>query len=657
MKRKLLSVSRSLALTTATFVGALCPALAQEFTLWQVDVCDKVFYDATPSPDCDVVKLSAASNEYESAQVGIRSEQALAGLVASLSPLRCDANGQTIPADALRVRQVGYVPLVHNTPMADAIITRKAPCDMPDPILEEPTFDLEANTAKALWLTVRVPKGAQPGRYDGTLTVKNDQVEQTIPVQLDVFPFELPDARHLYMTNWWSPGNIADRHHVDFLSDAYWDVLEKYIANMAEHRQNVLLLPCRIYPGGFVSATIEEDGSWSFDFSNLEKLLDLAKKYGVDDRLELTHIGGINRQEHIVNFSVAQVYDKKSGESRNVGIDQWLEPYLKAVCDLLRARGVFDRAMIHVADEPYIPDIEAWREASQRVHDIEPELKRIDAIETINFTDRLEVWVPKLSHFDRWRSAFEARRAQGEFWYYICCHPFGETYPNRFMDLPAARVRTLHWLNYSEDLIGYLHWGYNYWRGDAFGAPTTDYGPGDTHVVYNGKDGPLDSIRWEVERESVEDYEYLKLLENAVAQIKESLDPEKAWFIDPKARAMELARRVVPDLKHATTDYQVINQTRQTLVNEIIAATGPVKLVVQTFPEDNSVTALGPALHELYGYATPGATVLINDEKQNVSEDGFFKKQLNFDAGTHVVDVVAQLDGNVVKTTRTFVVK
>ena len=226
------------------------------------------------------------------------------------------------------------------------------------------------------------------------------------------------------------------------------------------------------------------------------------------------------------------------------------------------------------------------------------------------------------------------------------------------MDLPAARLRVLHWINYSEDLVGYLHWGFNYWQGEAFGPPTEKYGPGDTHLVYPGPNGPLDSIRWELERESAEDYEYLKLLEESVANIKSELDPEKAWFLDSKGRTMELARRIVPDLVSTTMDASLIEKTRQDLANEIVAAASEPKLVVQTFPEDGKTIYSGPNLVELYGAATPGSKVTINDEEVPVAEDGFFKKLFYADAkGELNVVVRAVLGDKAAQTTRHFVIK
>lgn len=651
MKKK----SVFLILTALAFLCAV-PAEAQTLSVWTLDVHSKYFADTKPD-EGKTLTLSSASNEYESAQFALRADVDLDNVEVTATDLVCEENGQKLDASIVRIRRIGMLHITKNTPNADAIVVRKAPCDIPEILYDENVLYLKANETAGVWITTFVPKGTRPGQYTGKIIVKNNVVQEELSIILNVFPFELPDKRSLYITNWWHPQNYASHHNVKYLSEEYWSIVEKYIQNMGEHRQNVLLIRWTPSVGDLVECVKKNDGTFEFDFTKFERLISLAEKYGVADRIELGHIGGIDRTTHCVNFSSATVRTE-SGENVTLSIDEWLEPSLIAVCDYLKKTGRMERAMIHVADEPYLPDIDSWREASKRVRDIAPDLKQIDAIETMNFTERLDVWVPKLSHYDRWRKAFEQRRGNNEYWYYICCHPVGVAYPNRFMDLPSTRIRVLHWLNYSDNLAGYLHWGFNFWSGDAFGPPTEMYGPGDTHVVYPGPNGPLDSIRWELERESVEDYEYLKLLENSVAEFKASLDQDRAWAIDPESRSMELARRIVPDLANSTMDQKLIEQTRQDLANEIICATSEPKLVVQTFPEDGKVIYSGPNLVEVYGFTTPGSKVTINDEEQNVEPDGFFKKLFFADnKGEMNVRINATLGEKTVQTTRCFLIK
>lgn len=637
---------------------ALCSGLTaygQSISVWQADVCDKIFAD-TPAGAETPVRIQAAGNEYESAMIGLRSDAAIQDVKITVSNLAGVEHNGVILAENVRIREVGALRIVHNSPQSENVYTRKAPCDMPEILYDRSTVSLEPNASAGVWITVRVPKNATPGAYLGELSIDADGISKKVPVELEVLPFELSDVRHMYMTNWWSPGNIADWHKVEFLSEEYWAVLEEYLRNMGEHRQNVLLLYWA--PGNFVNARRKADGEWTFNFDNFDRLIDLALKHGVLDRVELNHIGWIDRTAHVVRFHGATVYDEGKQEYVGLGIDEWLAPCLRAVCDHLRERGLFDRAMIHVADEPYQPDVPSWREASMKLRAIEPDLKQIDAIEAIRFEDRLDVWVPKLNHFDRWRDAFEARRDKGEFWFYVCCHPFGEAYPNRFMDLPGTRIRGLHWINYSEDLVGYLHWGYNFWIDPPFSPPPQKYGPGDTHVVYPGDGKPLDSIRWELQREGIEDFEYLKLLEEKTAEIKAALDPEKAWFIDPQSRSREIAKQVVPAVSATTRDFNVLNASRADVVNELRNVISPAQLVVQTFPAANSDVFIGPTLLEIYGHVAPGATVTINGEEVNVSEDGYFIMNPEpAEKGEWAADIVATLDGQTARTTRKFMIK
>ena len=258
---------------------------------------------------------------------------------------------------------------------------------------DENVVSLKPGESQGVWITLFVPKGTPGGLYSGVIEIKNETVQKEIPVSLTVFPFELPDARSFYMTNWWSGGNFAKYHNVEYMSEEYWTLLEAYIKDMGEHRQNVILAQWVPSANDLVRAKRDENGNWEFDFSRFERLLQLAEKYGVADRIELAHVGGIDRQTHQVNFRSATVADK-DGNNVSLSADEWLEPSLKAICDYLKKTGRLDRAMVHVADEPYLPDIDSWRAASQRVRDIAPDLKQIDAIETVNFSGRLDVWTP-----------------------------------------------------------------------------------------------------------------------------------------------------------------------------------------------------------------------------------------------------------------------
>lgn len=626
---------------------------APSVRIWPVDPHLKIFADAKPTDAAPLV-LQAARNEYESGQFGLLADADVADLALSVSDLT-NADGAKIDASNVRLRPIGTVPVTKNTPGADAIVVRKAPFDAPDVLREETTLAVKAQTAQGVWVTLFVPRETAPGRYSGTIAVASAETRVELPLEVEVFRFELPQKRNLWSTNWFSPGNFAKEAGVDFRSEEFWPVLERYFRNMAEHRQNVVYVYWR--PGdGFLKATRSKDGAWNVDFTRLERYLKLAEETGVGERFELVHPGGINRADHTINWAGGYVYDEAQNQNVWLASEEWLEPVLSRLEAYLVETGRIDRCMIHVADEPFREDLPAWRAASRRIREIAPKLKRIDAIESTDFVGDLEIWVPKLSHFDRWREFYEEVRADAaasdvEFWYYICCHPYGERYPNRFMDLPGSRIRSLHWLNYADNLTGYLHWGYNYWGDDPFGAPTEKYGPGDTHVVYPG---PLDSIRWELERESVEDYEYFVLLENLINDVKKSSGADLRW-LNAKRRSLELVRRAVKSPADVALAPAVFVETRLELAREIESLTNGPRLLVQTFPGDGATLVPGPVVIEFYGLTEPGATVAIGGKSVEVRPDGTFEYS-SWQEKTGAVEIVATTpDGRTAKTIRRFV--
>ena len=94
---------------------------------------------------------------------------------------------------------------------------------------------------------------------------------------------------------------------------------------------------------------------------------------------------------------------------------------------------------------------------------------------------------------------------------------------NRLLDTPLAKIRMSGWLFHRWPFQGFLHWGANYWYRvgsqqlvDPFSVQDGENWPywpsGDTFVIYPGEKGPIDSIRWEVFAESLQDQALLQTL-------------------------------------------------------------------------------------------------------------------------------------------------
>lgn len=639
MKRVLWMLA--LGMTGMIFSLWLRPAWSQEMTVWVVDPHTKVFRDSLPpsapakaeeatkptqpgqqsqpSQATGAIQLRAARNEYEPAQIAIRSSKPLQGVHVELGPLRHEDGQSSIGAEHLRWDFVGYIPIPKNTPHAEGLQIQKAPFEVPDPLLADRTKDIPADQTQPVWITLYVPKEAKPGLYHGQVTVVAGQLRVETPIQLRVDPFVLPDDRHVWVTNWFNLPNIAKAHQVEVWSDGFWKVLAKYAQNMAEHRQNVVLAPWTL-----IDLVREENGQLSFDFSRFDRFVEVFEKAGVAGRLEITHVGhGQKGWGSPVVLSRPSALDRKTGKHITLEPQEGLRPLLAALEKHLAERGWLEKSMIHVGDEPILTNLASWREASAFVHQSAPRLRRIEAIETIDCSGFLEIWVPQVSHFERWRTAYETHRPHAELWYYICCNPHGSHYPNRFLDYPLSSVRVLHWINFTERLAGYLHWGWNFWGANPFGPPNDQLPPGDTHVVYPGPEGPLNSLRWEIQRESLEDFEYLQLLADKTAKLRQQLG-QKAEWLHPERTAMELARQVVPAITQWERDPARIMAVRAQVADEILALESPPLLLVQIEPPAGSTLYGEPIALEVLGLTEPGAEVKVNGHRVEVGPDGRF---------------------------------
>lgn len=598
-------------------------AASGPMTVWPVDPHQKVFRQtqpdsqaaAAPSP----LRLRAARDEYEPGQFALRSSSPLEQVRVEVSPLRHTEGRGEIGPEQVRWNFVGFIPLTKNTRGSETIRICQAPCEVPDPLLDRRWIDLPAHTTQPVWLTVFVPKEAAPGLYRGEARVVAGPFQAALPVELTVDPFTLPDQRHLLVTNWFHTGNIAKWHKVELWSEGFWTMLERYARNMAAHRQNVVLVPWNL-----VEVARQPDGKLAFDYRRFDRFVEVFERAGVADRIEIGHVGGGKSGWGTeIRLSTVRAVDRKTGKPVELDAEHGLAPLLSDLEKHLDQRGWLVRSMIHVADEPILTNLASWKQASEFVHRAAPRLRRIEAIETIDCSGVLEVWVPQLGHFDRWRAAYEARRQDNEFWFYICCNPYGSVYPNRFLDYPLSRVRVLHWMNFSERLQGYLHWGLNFWGADPFGTPSDRLPPGDTHVLYPGSEGPLDSIRWEIQRESVEDFEYLHLLAARTAELAKQFGKPAKGFC-PDRRAMELCRRVVRTISDTETDPAKILAVRRQIADEIVGLDQPPRILIETEPSEDAVLIEGPVAVEVRGVAEPGATVKVNGKPVAVAPDGSF---------------------------------
>ena len=529
----------------ALFVQALLltsPVLAgTAVTVWPVDSLIKVF------PDDPAGKNRApeqawliARNGHASVQFAVRAGapvEALGVKVALHAGLRAE------------VRRAGYVP-VRSKPPGSPVdeLARTAPARFPDPLFEDLPFRLNANETAAVWITLYAPAGMKPASYKCEAVFSSGgRTVARVPFRVQVARAAVPPKQTLKVTNWFTLDEKGMERYYDLAGhpERYWDLLGNVARVIADHRQNVILTPVL----SLTEARVD-GGSLSYDFSRLDRWVEIFSKAGAADIIEGGHL--MDRASGYDSPLRIPVFVVENGAVRRDALDAsdpraeaHLNSYLPALYAHLKEKGWLDRYVQHVLDEAHGSEPPVYLRYVALVRKNLPGVPTIDAIDQTAglLGDACDIWVPQLGKFD---DGFEAIREHvkkgGQAWYYTCLFPQGR-YMNRFIDYPLLKTRLLHWFNFRYDLTGFLHWGGNYWDADPFGnaEPAIENGKevlpaGDAFITYpwREKNSIHSSIRFEAMREGIEDYELLHALA--------AKDPEKA---------RQIARKAVPGL----TDY------------------------------------------------------------------------------------------------------
>lgn len=636
-KRRILTLSFILYLVFVVLSSStLVTAKAPPFECFAVTDLVRIFEDGYNCPSRqDTIEVFGIRNECVSAQCVIKANQRLQHVTVSVGRLAHVERPVSLPVNTVKSNFVASIPIAENTPkLRKTDLIRPAPARFPDYLAEEKELAIEQGKYQAVYLTVKIPRDAEPGDYKGAVTIKTDKGTKSLPLKLTVYPLTLPDERHLMVTEWYSTGKFKKFHGIDSShSEQFYNMLKVYADNMAAHRQNVFRVSL-----GLIDSSQDADGKLKFDFSRFDKWADVFWSTARYDLLETGFVarfgeGGWSSREVVLrDFRVRK---EPTNQVITVSGKKFLPQFLPALENHLREKGWLDKTVFHIADEPSNHNVMPWRQASQFVHRCAPSLRRMDAIETTHCFDRLEIWVPKLDHLATWYDVYKKAQRQGnELWFYTVGIYQKASLPNKTVDVPLIESRILHWLNYRFGLKGYLHWGFNSWTDDPFNAPGKHRGDG--WHVYPKKDGLINSLRWEQMRNGIQDYEYLWLLEDKIRKIKDKLPEPVSAMIEPARRPVEIASQVVKTMHDYSKDPNVLYGVKRQIIEELLALDQPPGLIVHTNPVEHSTVANDCAL-DVFGWAEPGTKITVNARELPLSPDGLFMVNMRLSRDNKIV--------------------
>jgi hypothetical protein len=198
----------------------------------------------------------------------------------------------------------------------------------------------------------------------------------------------------------------------------------------------------------------------------------------------------------------------------------------------------------------------------------------------------IDGWTPKTEKYDPHLAA-EARTRGDQVWWYICVAP-RHPYANIFLEYPAIEARLLMGAmtaKYRPD--GFLYYQISLWQAKEpiRTGPFTNWDPrsyrdahGDGSWLCMREGGlPVPTIRLENYRDGLEDYAYVRLLEEAIrikATKGEGLsDEERRWLTEAKA-ALEVPADLVASLTEYSRDPAKLYAWRERLAALIESSGG-----------------------------------------------------------------------------------
>lgn len=504
----------------------------------------------------ETITLSAARQESESFQLVIIPEAAtLEGVLVHVSEL---SGPSSIP---LRWHIVDYV-------------RTGEPCYpteyvgwWPDPLLAPGPFTVPADSVGVLWIGVDVPPRAPAGLYKGTVTVNAADVEKQVAVELRVRDFTLP-----------MPGTLAAPFglYAPILARyPYGDVpyedrmpIEKF-AQWCEFMGRYRLTPKNIgyeyverYVNGkplpqvgadaakYISGT-PEPGVETKKTLHYHQSLAAAQIEPVEitdtfrvDMTALHKTVGILSPRYYPPYSLG-LYRLPTAPFFMEGLirkdpEAVARPFRAHAEEWKRQHLPMD-VFVYGVDEPKDELLAFLRETYLAVKRDYPSVKIMQTISHKNpqtLVGAADIWCPLTPSLAS--DFYQKRRAAGDsLWTYVCVSPRDGRHANFFIDEPAVDHRVLFWQCRQYNCTGFLYWAVCWWEGFPSPADSEFTFPEipirmENHIMYkrtqvngdgflmypDGDFNPLPSVRLEVIRDGIEDYEYLALLEELVGRCR-----------------------------------------------------------------------------------------------------------------------------------------
>ncbi len=483
--------------------------------------------------------IHAARGEGESAQLVVLPARKLPNTTVKLAgPLR-SSQGRTIPDDCIGIAPVGYI--FCQKPVYRVPGTRTG--WRPDPILRHTRMmDLDQEMYQPYLLDIYIPENQEPGIYHGKIAVRAGGIQQILPFSVQVHRFRL-NRKLAYPTL------------ISFsLRDLELSPLTKSNPDRWKKEGFRLLLANNMTPSDIYNA---------------------GKPLSAEDAKYMT-----DRGAHCFNIMHVDYYHHKE------------LPLIRKAMDSYRAAGVAEQALVYGFDERSTEYFGQLRDMAMKIKQQNPGLKFATTAwdETFGADSVLkgavDIWIPTTWRYESHpREIAEARKRGNQVWWYVAMEPH-LPYANCFIENTAMQTRLLMGImawKYRTD--GFLYWAAAQWKNNVRqpngkwirtnrkeylkGAPLTDWPSysfpghnGDGNLLYPAEDGILESFRLKNMRDGMDDYIYLRMLEEAVRNVRAGVEKMPDSWLQNAEKELLVEKELLTSLTEYSANPELLTVKR-----------------------------------------------------------------------------------------------
>jgi hypothetical protein len=538
------------------------PHATQELVWWTTHSLEKVRpYDRQPSQPPQSVKIYTARNEFEPFQIVLRAGiRGLSGVDIQVSDLK-GPGGAVVSNNNISVYLERYLDIKIPSSVDGGA------GEWPDPLVPRVDrythekrnafpFELVMGRNQPVWIEVYIPRTTPPGRYRGEAQILvSDERKARIPLEVEVWNFELPSTSSLLTTFGFSGMGALRQHFGKYTNDTQlYEMTAIYQKAALWHRIS-------LHGGSGIPPEFDiVDGHVQVRWKNFDN-----------------EIGPF--MDGLVFSPGEPLYGAKA-TSISVRTPPALKmpeqqiQYWRQIAQHFREKGWMDRLFNYLWDEPKPEEFPAVVRLGEVLRQADPELKNLVTVrlrpEWAHFVD---IWTPTVNCFDRKqgedycdetieRARYDSEIAKGKklWWYTACsshgCYIVGGDYfrgwPTYVIDAEAIRTRILEWMTWKYGIQGELYFATNeaFFKKDPWKNVHLYGGNGDGTLFYPGLPEiiggtthiPIESIRLKLIREGLEDYEYLvaftKIAGHQAVANSVSTMIRKAYDFDSDPRAL-----------------------------------------------------------------------------------------------------------------------